>query len=122
MNWTRQRGRARPDLPLAEFCAVELACVDRQIWLLRNINWWYTGPTLFGCCVFLLGTLLSLSGLPAWAWCVAIAIFFAYFLLGWVVYGLNQKALRTELLPLREELEEIHDSLVEEPPALGDAE
>jgi hypothetical protein len=117
LNWTRRRGRARHDLPLIDFCAAELARVDRQIWLLRNVNWWYTSPILLGCCTFFFGLLNSLPGLPSWARFVEVAIYFAFLLLGWVIYGLNQQAVRDKLLPLREELADIYESLVVDKPS-----
>jgi len=122
MHWTRRRGgRARYDSPLTEFCAVEIARVDRQIWLLRNVSWWYSGPIILGCCVFFFGILIALPELPTWAWFVALAIFFAFLLLGWIIYRMNQQAVHTELLPLREELADTYESLTGKPSTLRDS-
>jgi hypothetical protein len=101
----RRRGARRPhDLPLKEFCAAELASVDRQIWLGRNVTWWYTVPLLAGCLPIGFGT----AG-PTVAFGISCAGLVAF---GWFVFWLNQRAVRNTLLPLREELAEIHQSLV----------
>ena len=122
LHLTRRRDR-RPqhDLPLTEFCAAEIARVDRQIRLLRYVNWWYSGPMLLGVCVFLSGILFSVPlplhiSVPAFAaFCVLILIF------GWIIYRINQRALRNELAPLREELAGIYESLIEEPSSTVDS-
>src|SRR4051794_11597881 len=55
LHWTRRQERPRHDSPLTEYCAAEIKRIDRQIWLLRNVNWWYTGPLLLGACVLVFG-------------------------------------------------------------------
>jgi hypothetical protein len=123
LHWTRRRGgRTRHDLPLIDYCAAEITRIDRQIWLLRNVNWWYTGPLLLGACVFVFGllfpvhdVLLPISLAAFVMFCVLVLIF------GWIAYRINQRAVRHELLPIREELATIFDSLRDNSPASGDA-
>ena len=88
-----------------------LAQVEHQIWLLRNVLWWYLLPP--GLAV------LAFFGQCAWeaqsgGWwvaavitgCVAVeAIVFGS------VYWLNQKAVRAELEPRRQELQALLGSL-----------
>ncbi len=123
LHWTRTRDeRVRPDLPLAEFCAAELSRVDRQLWLLRHINWWYSAPILCGCCIATCGALFPVlevsmvtSGLGLLAACGSFAA------VGWIIYRWNQHGIRTQLLPLREELVAVQESLQDEP-SNGDTE
>lgn len=97
VNWARLTGRvARPGQTLHDYCSDELNRVDRQIWLLRNINWWYTGPIFVGVTIEMLGVLS-----PA-----KLLIFVSTLLIpmAWFVHWLNQFAVRNQLIPLREEL------------------
>ena len=88
-----------------------LAQVEHQIWLLRNVFWWYLLPPGL--------TILAFFGQVAWqarsgGWRVALAI------MGMVavevivfagVYWLNQKAVRSKLAPRRQELQALLASL-----------
>ena len=82
-----------------------LAQVEHQIWLLRNVHWWYLLP-------------LALSALPffgqvAWqersgGWWTALGVSMVVALVVIVlavIYWLNQYAVRSELEPRRRELE-----------------
>ena len=96
----------------------EIAKVERQIWLLRNVNWWYTGPVLVGSCIFAYGLLASF-GLPGDLFAALMCVFVAGFLIiGWRVHRANQRAIGNELEPMRRELEGVCDALNEiNPPA-----
>ena len=91
--------------------------VEHQIWLLRNVLWRYLLP-------------LALSGLAffgqvAWqersgGWWTALAVSEVVALVVIVlagVYWLNQYAVRSELVPRRQELETLLMSLKDETPA-----
>ncbi len=97
LNWTRLTGRvARLGQTVRDYCTNELNRVDRQIWLLKNINWWYTGPIYLGVTIEMLG-LLSPSQLLIFVSTILIPM-------GWLIHWLNQFSVRTELMPLRNEL------------------
>jgi CubicO group peptidase (beta-lactamase class C family) len=91
-----------------------LTQVEHQIWLLRNVFWWYLLPCMIA--------LLAFFGQVAWRSSTSILEFLctlgssALFLL--VVYGfvywLNQRAVRRTLVPRREELLSLRASLGEE--------
>jgi hypothetical protein len=96
---------------LAAHVASALTQVDHQIWLLRNVFWWYLLPMLIAIVCF--------AGHIAWAmwqeagWAVAgfvMAVTVPTFV---YVYWLNQRAVRSELLPRREELRALLESLNE---------
>ena len=88
-----------------------LAQVKHQIWLLKNVLWWYLLP---------IGVALAIStGVSTWraqhggmaavmTW-GALVLFF--FLLYWGIYWLNQFAVRKNLEPRRHELETLLASL-----------
>jgi len=98
-----------------------LRCVQRslievtdQIWLLRNILWWYLLPP----CLSMLAFIFQITWLHSHGWPDAlahvappvIAIFAVYAF----IYWLNQYAVRTKLEPRRQELLALIASLGEE--------
>jgi hypothetical protein len=114
MHWTRHRDdEPTNDLPLLDFCTKEIKRVDRQIRLLRNVNWWYSGPILLGCSVAFFGLLHSLpEEFPDWQFYVFLIAFNACFLAaGFIVFRGNARAVLKQLVPVREELAELVRSL-----------
>jgi CubicO group peptidase (beta-lactamase class C family) len=90
--------------------------VDHQIWLLRNILWWYLSP-----CVVPLGISIAVSfwhsrhaGASAIAGWIGYILFCIF--LYWGVYLLNQRAVRKCLVPRRQELEGILASFESDSP------
>lgn len=117
LHWTRRHGgQPSADLSLTEFCRQQLARVERQIRLLRCVNWWYTSPPLVGACVFFAGLLL-VEPLP---WQISLPILAVLcglvLLIGWWVYRINQRAVVRELLPLHKELSALYASLADSNP------
>ncbi len=95
LNVTRMYCPTPTGLPLAEHCKLEAEKVDRQVFLLRNVAWWYVGPLMLGCCVMAFGEgPLIVSGILCGF----------YVAVGYFVYWINQKAVAEQLLPLRQEL------------------
>jgi hypothetical protein len=96
-----------------------LAQVEHQIWLLRNIFWWYLLPP-FGAMMIWLAHLVWRSrdgGLEALTGFGAVAVFFV--LVAWFIYWLNQYAVRKQLEPRRKELQTLLRSLNESGAALS---
>ena len=102
------------DQPLCQHVERSLAQVEHQIWLLRNVFWWYLLPLALA--------VLAFFGQITWevrsgGWLAALIAVLA-FLIGFVafaaVYRLNQHAVRTEFLPRRQELESLLASLQDE--------
>ena len=90
-----------------------LAQVEHQIWLLRNIFWWYLLPP-FGAMIIWPAHLAWRSwddGLDAVAGFAGVA--FTYVLVVWFIYWLNQYAVRKALEPRRKELQTLLRSLNE---------
>jgi hypothetical protein len=115
--WTRLRDLPpRPDSSLAEFSQAELVRLDRQIYLLRKVTWWYTGPLLAGVALFLFGVLWSLPALPPLLWFSFVAAFSLCLLaVAYIIHRINHRAVVTELLPLRDQIAAFRESLASLP-------
>jgi len=118
LHWTRHRDeQPEHDLPLLGFCTAEIRRVDRQIQLLRSVNWWYSGPMLLGCCVMVYGVLNAIPKLPAHIYYGFMAAFYACFLAaGYIVYRINAKAVESELVPMRNDFAELVQLLEDDLP------
>ncbi len=111
----RRRQRSREPLatdPLQTCVEASLRQVDHQIWLLKNVAWWYLLLPGIGIGIWV-GYLawLTRSG-PAW---LSLAIGGCIVLLGllfWGVYRLNQYAVTKTLAPRRQELQNLLSNLV----------
>ena len=91
-----------------------LTQVEHQIWLLRNVFWWYLLPFTIAILAFFAQVAwLNHSGF----WPIALAlvpfVLFLFVLYGFVYY-LNQRAVRRELEPRRQELLTLLASLGDE--------
>jgi O-antigen/teichoic acid export membrane protein len=110
----QRRKRPRLNGTLAGCLESSLTEVEHQIWLLKNVLWWYLLPPGIGFVALSLGMVIStirdlggnLFGLSICA--LVIAIFVLVFV---GVYWLNQRAVRKELLPRKEELDELVASI-----------
>jgi hypothetical protein len=97
-----------PDLghnaTLSECVVYSLAHVNYQIWLLKNVFWWYLLPFILGISVFWIWVAwIARSSIYALLFIAGCFIFM--FLLDLWVYRLNQKAIAEELQPRKDELE-----------------
>jgi hypothetical protein len=90
-----------------------LAQVEHQIWLLRNVVWWYLLPPFAAMTIFPAHRAWQSrsDGLPVLAEFAAVALVFA--LVGLFLYWLNQYAVRKDLEPRRKELLALLTSLNE---------
>ncbi len=106
----RRRHRLRvpeTEQTLRESVASSLAQVEHQIWLLRNVLWWYLLP-LTAAMLAIGGHLAWEMRLGGWAALLAVALLMTQVVVVLVfVYRLNQSAVRSELEPRRKELEEL---------------
>lgn len=112
-----QQQPPEPDEPLRQRVQCSLAQVEHQIWLLRNVFWWYLLP---------LGIpMLALFVQVAWqlraaGWLTALIFvgMIGVVAIAWAaVYRLNQDAVRLALEPRRQELEALLKGLEDETPA-----
>ena len=83
------------------------AAVRHQIWLLRNVLWWYILP--LSVCSLLIGLQVALYGpaeMPEVArWIIGALVLLPTGLVDWWVWKLNQNAVRDQLEPQLAELE-----------------
>jgi hypothetical protein len=111
--------RRPPELgePLRQRIEGSLAQVEHQIWLLRNVFWWYLLPLILSILAYVCQvTWQERSG----GWLIALAMTLVVFLVVIVmtaVYWVNRKAVRSYLEPRRQELEVQLRSLSDETPA-----
>jgi phosphoglycerol transferase MdoB-like AlkP superfamily enzyme len=86
--------------------------VRHQIWLLKNVFWWYLLPILVGIGTVVASKLWHQRHTELTA-LIGLAVFYVVFygLVYWGVYWLNQRAFRKELEPRRLELEALLASL-----------
>jgi hypothetical protein len=100
LHWTRLHiGETPVDAPLKVYFQRERQRVDTQIWLMRNVGWWYCAPIVIGVCMFWVGLLLPFVV----AAIVACLVFVAFG--GWI-HTVNLRFVHRDLIPLRQTLAE----------------
>ncbi len=105
---------SEPGEPLAFYAKEALTQVEHQIWLLRNVFWWYLLPFTISMMAFFLH--VSWNVFSTW-WSFSLSVvFWSLFVL--VIYGgiywLNQHAVRKQLEPRRQDLLKLVASLESE--------
>ncbi len=120
----RKRQRERLPAPgddLRRSVERSLAQVEHQIWLLRNVFWWYLLPPGVAVMIWLAHLSWSLAQHRSTVGAIAgFGVFAAFFLLiGWFIYWLNQFAVRKQLEPRRKELQTLLKGLDETGEAPG---
>lgn len=110
-RWIQRRRHPVSGNSLQSCIQASLVQVNHQIWLLRNIFWWYLLPLAIGMVVFLgsVGWKLRDGGLAAQLIVAIVALGCALVL--WGAYRLNQQAVKKSFEPRRDELESLLTSL-----------
>lgn len=110
-RWLQSRRRPVSDDSLQSCIQASLVQVHHQIWLLKNIFWWYMLPLIPGMAVFLVTVAWKLreAGLVGLLLVAAVGLFSA--LVFWGVYLLNQQGVKKSLEPRLAELEVLLASL-----------
>lgn len=90
--------------------------VNHQIWLLKNVFWWYLLPILIGLAAFTAQKVWArrIDG-PIAMIVISAACIITFGLTYGFVYWINQRAVREQLTPRRQELEALFASLNENP-------
>jgi hypothetical protein len=100
-----------PGEPLLFYVKESLTQVEHQIWLLRNVFWWYLLPLSLSIMAFFLDVAWNTSS-SGWAFalvsaCLGLFLFVIY----GGIYRLNQRAVRIQLEPRRQDLLKLLASL-----------
>ncbi|MCH9654827.1 MAG: hypothetical protein K0U86_19280 [Planctomycetes bacterium] len=113
----RLRHKQKPSEPgesLLQCVEESLPQVEHQIWLLRNIFWWYLLPPSVSIMAFFAHTFWMVSSVW-WEFLFAILVSgLGLFVLYAAIYFLNQRAVREQLEPRRQELLTLLASLQDE--------
>lgn len=115
----RRQQRSAPAAGAALRTGIEysLSQVEHQIWLLRNILWWYLLPIGIPIAMFFVQVAARTEPTTSSVWLIALkAAGPIGFLIGvyGFIYWLNQFAVRKQLEPLRERLQGALDRLTDE--------
>ncbi len=104
-----------PDRPLLESVKESLTQLEHQIWLLRNVFWWYLLPFTISILAFFAHVAWSLRS-AGWLEALIFFVLLAGFVLAIYsfIYYANQRAVRATLEPRREELLTLLASLGDE--------
>ncbi len=102
---------SEPGESLLFYAKESLSQVDHQIWLLRNVFWWYLLPFTISLSAFFIHVAWNTTG-TWWGAMLVAAPFglFLYYLYRWI-YRLNQQAVRQQLQPRQEHLQRIVTNL-----------
>ena len=101
-------------VPLLDSVRESLTQVEHQIWLLRNVVWWYLLPFAIPILVFFAHTSWKVSG--DWLRTLGVTTMSSVLVLALYgfIYFVNQVAVRKQLEPRRQELLELLASLKDE--------
>jgi hypothetical protein len=111
----QRRKQATAKDPLKFCIKASLNQVTHQIWLLKNVFWWYLLPIaaalaiLFGYSAWRARNIGSAAVIGTLVGALAVALLY------WGIYWVNQVAVRKSLEPRRQELETLLASLNENP-------
>jgi hypothetical protein len=110
-RWLQRKKRPVTNDGVRACVEASLIQVKHQIWLLKNVFWWYLLPIQvgLGALICSVGWQVRLGGLGVILGLAGYAVFCG--LLCWGLYHLNQMAVRKSLEPRRLELETLLSSL-----------
>lgn len=106
-----RRQRTGPGESLRQSLETALVQVNHQIWLLRNVVWWYLLPLYLSLTIFI-GHVVWQIRFAGWAAAAFFGVLVGFItILYYFIYRLNQTAVRTTLEPRRQELTTLLASL-----------
>ena len=112
-RWNQSRRHPHPttDATLQECIEASLVQVNHQIWLLKNIFWWYQLPLIPGMVAFLCAVAWKLRDTGPVGLLLVLLVGILCALVFWGVYLLNQRGVTKTFEPRRVELETLLASL-----------
>jgi hypothetical protein len=113
-RWLQRKKQAAKSDPLRTCIESSLAQVNHQIWLLKNVLWWYLLPIGLSLEIVFVCSAWRFRALGLWRGVLpSIGMALGCLLLYWGIYWINQLAVRKSLEPRRKELESLLASLDE---------
>jgi hypothetical protein len=110
-RWRRRGRKPAKDQSLSECLDHSIDEVEHQIWLLRNVFWWYLLPGALAA-IFTFGWIAATATLPLPPRLISLAGGLGIFAVVYAgIYWINQVAVRDELAPRRQELLALRESL-----------
>jgi hypothetical protein len=110
-RWLQRKRRPLTNDSVRTCVGASLVQVNHQIWLLKNVFWWYLLPIQAGLAA-LIGSVAWQARLAGLAVIMGLTVYaLVCGLVCWGVYHLNQSAVRKNLEPRRQELETLLSSL-----------
>ena len=111
-RWLQRRKRPVTNDHLRSCIEASLIQVNHQIWLLKNVFWWYLLPLAIGTGIFIISLAWKIpnEGRVSRVEMVCLLLGSSAIICGlsfWFVYWLNQLAVRKNLEPRRQELESL---------------
>jgi len=105
--------RKLPKLSESLACCIKssLKQVNHQTWLLKNVLWWYLSPLFICIFIFICYVAWVIRGLGIFGYLFCSGYLVLCFLFYWYIYHLNQRAIQKELIPRKNELENLLNSL-----------
>ena len=102
---------SEPGQSLLFYAKVSLSQIDHQIWLLRNVFWWYLFPFAISLSAFFIHVFWNMTGTWWGTMLVAAPFGLLLYCLYRRIYRLNQEAVRHQLEPRQEHLQRIVTNL-----------
>lgn len=118
-RWRHRRQVPAPGDPLSQCVECSLAQVAHQIWLLRNVVWWYLLPIGLAILAFFAQTAWQAPAGRGWPGLTFATLAALVIIVFAAIYRLNQYAVRAELEPRQQELTALLASLTHAPPTGG---
>lgn len=105
----RRRGRIQPtpEDSLRTHLERSLVTVEREMQLLRTVAWWYLLPVGVPMAVFLAHLAWLSRSETGSAPAVVVSVLLAMLAVGWGLFAINQRAVKTELMGRRDEVRRI---------------
>jgi len=119
-RWWWKKEDSHPTDASASFLARSITEIENQIWLLKNLFWWYLLPPILGLVCVFLQILLQAPGVAEDAeqlWGIRgniAATSLIVMLVFGGIYLMNQRCVRKELEPRKRELSELRENLIGE--------
>jgi hypothetical protein len=106
-RWLQHKKRPLTNDSLRSCIEASLLQVNHQIWLLKNVFWWYLLPLAAPIGISVSASIWSTRQAGFFVVTVWVAFMLVGVVIYWGIYWLNQHAVRKNLEPRRQELESL---------------